>query len=53
MQQHKFTIVLTEREQNVIEKYLSRPVANKDAQVVADLLDKLYEVSNEYFMSVS
>ena len=53
MTKHKFTVELTEREYEIIEKYLNRAVAKRDAEIVADLLDKLYENCNEYFMSIS
>jgi hypothetical protein len=53
MTKHKFTVELTEREYEVIEKYLSRKTAKKDNEVIADLLDKLYEKCNDYFMSIS
>jgi hypothetical protein len=50
---HKFTVELTEREYEVIEKYLIRKTAKKDDEVISRLLDKLYEKCNDYFMSIS
>jgi hypothetical protein len=50
---HKFTVELTEREYEMIDKYLRRKTAKKDDEVISRLLDKLYEKCNDYFMSIS